>query len=101
MSRDGEHAVAHRAAGVSVLTLACTACQLVYEPDLAAFGTGTTGCPRCSGWTWIAQLDIAEWSTGTDHPAPQPHACDDIRPDPAVRRLDSSPPDRVSPTTTT
>jgi hypothetical protein len=41
---------------VAVVRLACTACQLVWEPDLAAFGTGQTGCPRCSGWTWIAQL---------------------------------------------
>jgi hypothetical protein len=39
-----------------VVQLACTACQLVYEPDFAAFDTGTTGCPRCGGWTWIAQL---------------------------------------------
>jgi hypothetical protein len=39
-----------------VVRLACTACQLVYEPDFAAFDTGNTGCPRCGGWTWIAQL---------------------------------------------
>jgi hypothetical protein len=42
---------------VPVVRLACTACQLVYEPDLASFNTGNTGCPRCGGWTWIAQLD--------------------------------------------
>jgi hypothetical protein len=42
--------------GVPVVRLACTACQLVYQPDPAAFGTGSTGCPRCGGWTWIAQL---------------------------------------------
>jgi hypothetical protein len=41
---------------VPVVQLACTACQLVYEPDLASFSTGNTGCPRCGGWTWIAQL---------------------------------------------
>jgi hypothetical protein len=41
---------------IPVVRLACTACQLVYEPDPAAFGTGNTGCPRCGGWTWIAQL---------------------------------------------
>lgn len=41
---------------IPVVKLACTACQLVYEPDPAAFGTGDTGCPRCGGWTWIAQL---------------------------------------------
>lgn len=39
-----------------VVTLACSACHLVYQPDLAAFGTGTTGCPRCGGWTWVASL---------------------------------------------
>ncbi|PZS37495.1 MAG: hypothetical protein DLM62_18945 [Pseudonocardiales bacterium] len=39
-----------------VIVLACTACQLVYTPDPAAFGTGNTGCPRCGGWTWIAEL---------------------------------------------
>lgn len=39
-----------------VVELACTACQFVYEPDFAAFDTGNTGCPRCGGWTWIAQL---------------------------------------------
>jgi rubredoxin len=42
---------------VPVVRLACTACQLVYEPDLTSFSTGNTGCPRCGGWTWIAQLD--------------------------------------------
>jgi hypothetical protein len=41
---------------VPVLRLACMACQLVYEPDLADFGNGNTGCPQCGGWTWIAQL---------------------------------------------
>jgi hypothetical protein len=55
-----EGAVTHRGApGVCVVRLACTACQLVWEPDLAAFGTGNAGCPRCSGWTWIAQLGTA------------------------------------------
>jgi hypothetical protein len=39
-----------------VVHLACTACQLVYEPDLTAFTTGNTGCPQCGGWTWIAHL---------------------------------------------
>ena len=43
-------------ARVAVVVLACTACQLVYEPNLAAFDTGNTGCPRCGGWTWIAYL---------------------------------------------
>lgn len=39
-----------------VITLACTSCQLVYTPDPAAFGGGNTGCPRCGGWTWVAEL---------------------------------------------
>jgi hypothetical protein len=56
----GEGGVTHRAArGVCVVQLACTACQLVWEPESAAFSTGNTGCPRCSGWTWIAQLGTA------------------------------------------
>ena len=42
-----------------VVTLACTSCQLVYTPDPAAFDRGNTGCPRCGGWTWIAQLITA------------------------------------------
>lgn len=43
----------------AVVTLACTACELVYEPAPADFGTGNTGCPQCGGWTWIAQLGTA------------------------------------------
>lgn len=39
-----------------VVKLACTACQLVYRPDPADFEDGRTGCPRCGGWTWIAEL---------------------------------------------
>lgn len=39
-----------------MVKLACTTCQLVYRPDPADFGTGNTGCPRCGGWTWIAEL---------------------------------------------
>lgn len=39
-----------------VLTLVCTVCEHAYEPGLAAFGTGRTGCPRCGGWTWIARV---------------------------------------------
>jgi hypothetical protein len=41
---------------VPVVTLGCSACQHTYTPDLGAFGTGTTGCPRCGGWTWVASL---------------------------------------------
>jgi hypothetical protein len=51
---------------VPVVKLACTGCQLVYEPDPAAFVTGSTGCPRCGGWTWFAQLGPAESSAVPD-----------------------------------
>jgi rubredoxin len=55
----------NRAAGPGpVVNLACTACQYVYQPDLADFDTGNTGCPRCGGWTWIAQLDTTSASDG-------------------------------------
>ncbi|HEX4099724.1 MAG TPA: hypothetical protein VHY21_04165 [Pseudonocardiaceae bacterium] len=64
MSTDRERQATHRACGVPVVRLACTACQLVWEPDLADFGTGRTGCPRCSGWTWIAQLDTTPADLG-------------------------------------
>jgi hypothetical protein len=57
MSADRERPATRRVCGVAVVRLACTTCQLVWEPDLADFGTGQTGCPRCHGWTWIAQLD--------------------------------------------
>jgi hypothetical protein len=44
-----------------VLVLTCTSC---YQPDLSAFPSGNTGCPRCGGWTWIAQLATTE-TTGS------------------------------------
>ncbi|PZS26564.1 MAG: hypothetical protein DLM61_18125 [Pseudonocardiales bacterium] len=47
-----------------VVRLACTACELVYQPELADFGSGNTGCPRCGGWTWIAQLDTTSAGDG-------------------------------------
>jgi rubredoxin len=47
-----------------MVKLACTACQFIYEPDPAAFGTGNTGCPRCGGWTWVAQLSAHTPSGG-------------------------------------
>jgi hypothetical protein len=47
-----------------VLRLACTACQLVYEPDVADFGNGNTGCPQCGGWTWIAHLGAGPTAMG-------------------------------------
>jgi hypothetical protein len=49
---------------IPVVKLACTACQLVYEPDPSAFGTGDTGCPRCGGWTWIASLSAPPAEVG-------------------------------------
>lgn len=68
-----------------VVKLACTACQHVYEPDLANFRSGDTGCPRCGGWTWIAQLGTAEPAvTSNDQAAPQQQAFDSVCPDPAV-----------------
>lgn len=61
MRTDGEWDVAHQsAADVAVVALACTACQWVYQPDRAAFESGRTGCPRCGGWTWIAQLGTGQ-----------------------------------------
>ena len=55
-----ESGAAHRVAPAPVVMLACTGCQLVYQPDLAAFESGRTGCPRCGGWTWIAQLSTEQ-----------------------------------------
>ena len=49
---------------VPVLRLACTACQLVYEPEVTDFGNGNTGCPQCGGWTWIAQLSTSPTGMG-------------------------------------
>lgn len=48
---------------VQRVVLACTACQHAFEPDLVA-ELSHTGCERCGGWTWIAQLNPAG-------PAPQ------------------------------
>jgi hypothetical protein len=73
--------VTHQAAtDAAVLWLACSACQLVYQPDPTAFTTGSTGCPRCSGWTWTAQLTTHErpaaetgrqnYGAGDTHPRP-------------------------------
>jgi hypothetical protein len=47
-----------------VVQLACVGCQHAYEPDLADFETGHTGCPRCGGWTWIAELGTAGAQVG-------------------------------------
>jgi hypothetical protein len=49
--------------GMPVIWLACTSCQLVYQPDPSAFESGTTGCPQCGGWTWIAQLGSPDRTT--------------------------------------
>ena len=51
-----------------VVKLACTACQHVYQPDLADFQTGSTGCPGCGGWTWIAELGSPSADVGGDQP---------------------------------
>ena len=51
-------------AAMPVIWLACTSCQLVYQLDQSAFEAGATGCPRCGGWTWIAQLGTDQ--VGTD-----------------------------------
>jgi len=68
------------------VVLACTACELVYEPELADFESGNTGCPRCGGWTWFAQLGTTEWSarTSTDRGGYPPQAFESTCPDPAV-----------------
>ena len=73
-------------AKVPVVQLACTGCQCVYELDVADFGTGHTGCPRCGGWTWMAQLAAAEWSavTSANHLDVEQQASDSTSPDPAV-----------------
>lgn len=63
----GHHSPAHLRPAPDrgpVVKLACTACQYVYQPDLADFDTGNTGCPRCGGWTWIAQLHTTSASGG-------------------------------------
>lgn len=44
------------AAETARVVLACTTCEHVYEPDLDTWDGGETGCPRCGGWTFIAEL---------------------------------------------
>lgn len=66
------------------VTLACTACQHVYVPNLASFDTGLTGCPLCGGWTWIAELGIATSPFVTDTsqnilPDPTSHSAKNAR----------------------
>lgn len=51
---------AQSATDAPVAQLACTACEVVYQPDRAAFESGTTGCPRCGGWTWVAQFGAGQ-----------------------------------------
>jgi hypothetical protein len=38
------------------MVLACGSCQWVYEPTEGDFGRGNTGCPKCGGWTMVAEL---------------------------------------------
>jgi len=78
MSGEPTHDVVHVAGLHCSVKLACTTCQLVYRPDFADFSTWNTGCPRCGGWTWIAQLDSPECASQTTH------ASRSQAPDPAV-----------------
>jgi len=71
--------------------LACTSCQLVYQPDVADFTRGSTGCPRCHGWTWIAQLAPVE--SGSDHA--DRHSCNDVAPGENGRRSSAPSPAAV------
>jgi hypothetical protein len=86
MNGERERRIVRLPGAAPVVKLACTTCQHVYERDLAHFQTGDTGCPRCGGWTWIAQLGSAEWSAvpSNDQAAPQQQAFDSVCPDPAV-----------------
>ena len=34
--------------------LGCMTCERTYEPTIADFASGQTGCPICGGWTFIA-----------------------------------------------
>ena len=63
MNAERPRGVRSRAAEEPEVWLACTACQLVYQPDPSAFESGATGCPRCGGWTWIAQLGSPDRTT--------------------------------------
>ncbi len=79
------HREGSRVTRTALVKLACTACQLVYEPDPSDFGNGTTGCPRCGGWTWIADLVGAIEGpvvASADRPGPQQQASNDTCPDP-------------------
>jgi hypothetical protein len=59
-----------------IVKLACTTCQHVYQPQPADFGSGNTGCPLCSGWTWIAELSTADTSMS---PRPGGHSAKNSR----------------------
>ena len=74
MSAERQRGVRSRAAEEQEVWLACTACQLVYQPDRSAFESGATGCPRCGGWTWIAQLASPDGTTQRSVTAPGPVA---------------------------
>jgi hypothetical protein len=89
MNADREHGVTHRACGNPVLALVCTTCQLVYQPHPTAYSTGSTSCPRCGGWTWIAQLDPTGWPAPDTNP--QHHDSADTHPSPPVPRPATQP----------
>jgi len=41
------------------LVLICHSCQDAWEPDLsdpASLSAGVTGCRRCGGWMWLAEI---------------------------------------------
>lgn len=80
--------------GVAVgVTLACTACQHAYQPTATDFDSGNTGCRRCGGWTWIAQLGRAPCSEvlSSDRPGARQQRVDSSRPDPVAIRQERPP----------
>ena len=55
--RERKHSPMSRLGGpMGGVVLVCSACRHVYEPDLLDWESGNTGCRRCGGWTWIAEL---------------------------------------------
>lgn len=45
------------AAALAELLLVCSACGHLWSVTAGEWdGLGATGCPRCGGWTWLAQL---------------------------------------------
>lgn len=44
---------------VHKVQLGCTTCQHMWSPTGDCWQTGTTGCPRCGGWTFIASYGFS------------------------------------------